>query len=184
MPIYHTIVIGAGLAGLTTAAYLAKAGKKTLLISGGIGSLVLASGCIDVLGYQPTDSKTPLDSPLQGIPAFLQDHPDHPYNLLGVEGVRAGIDAFSGITNYELRTTNPKPETQNPKPETRNWWLPTPAGAVHPTALAPTSLAAGDLRAGGKMLIVGFNELRDFYPALLCDNLNAQIWALQRRRSI
>ncbi len=178
MPTYHTIVIGAGLAGLTSAAYLAQAGRKTLLISGGIGALALASGCIDVLGYQPADSKTPLDSPLQGIPAFLKDHPDHPYHLLGAAGVRAGIDAFLQITNYELRTTsyrlNQKPETQDLKPETRNWFLPTPAGAVHPTALAPASLAAGELRAGGKMLIVGFNELRDFYPALLCDNLNAQ----------
>ena len=59
MPNYHTIIIGAGLAGLTAACHLAQAGKKTLLVSGGVGTLVLASGCIDVLGYQPTDSKTP-----------------------------------------------------------------------------------------------------------------------------
>ena len=175
MPKYHTIVIGAGLAGLTSACYLAQAGKKTLLISGGIGALTLASGCIDVLGYRPADSKTPLEFPLQSLPAFLQDHPRHPYHLLGAEAARAGIEAFLQITNYELQVTNSNPKTQTPKPEEiQNWFLPTPAGAVHPTALAPASLAAGDLRAGGKMLIVGFNELRDFYPALLCDNLNAQ----------
>jgi glycerol-3-phosphate dehydrogenase subunit B len=30
------------------------------------------------------------------------------------------------------------------------------------------------LNKGGKILIAGFKELRDFYPTLICDNLNAQ----------
>ena len=32
-------------------------------------------------------------------------------------------------------------------------------------------MAAGDLRGGGKFLIVGFRNLKDFYPSLLADNL-------------
>jgi glycerol-3-phosphate dehydrogenase subunit B len=32
-------------------------------------------------------------------------------------------------------------------------------------------MAAGDLRSGGQFLIVGFRNLKDFYPALLADNL-------------
>ena len=60
-----------------------------------------------------------------------------------------------------------------------NWLLPGPAGAVHPTCLAPVSLANGELSSGGRMLIVGFHELRDFYPALISQNLNAQKLSVQ-----
>ncbi len=166
MPRYHTIVIGAGLAGLTAACTLAQAKKKTLLVSSGIGALVLSSGCIDVLGYQPTDSKTPLLSPLDGLPAFLADWPEHPYHLLGAASIEAGLETFAGLVNAQGLTYEGSAD--------RNWLLPSAAGAIHPTALAPASLAAGDLAAGGKILIVGFTELRDFYPALISDNLNAQ----------
>ena len=47
-------------------------------------------------------------------------------------------------------------------------------GAVHPTCLAPASMVKGDLSTGESMLIVGFNELRDFFPALIAQNINEQ----------
>ncbi|MFQ5611404.1 MAG: glycerol-3-phosphate dehydrogenase subunit GlpB, partial [Anaerolineae bacterium] len=163
---YNVLVIGAGLAGLTTACLLAQAGKKVLLVAEGAGALLLAPGCIDVLGYQPAGSKTPVERPLDKLPAFLADWPDHPYRLLGAEAIEAGLQAFAELARDSGLDYRGQAE--------RNWLLPGPAGAVHPTCLAPAAMAAGDLRRGGRMLIVGFHELRDFYPALIGDNLNAQ----------
>ncbi|HXV44865.1 MAG TPA: anaerobic glycerol-3-phosphate dehydrogenase subunit GlpB, partial [Anaerolineae bacterium] len=57
---------------------------------------------------------------------------------------------------------------------TRNWLLPSGAGAIRPTCLAPASLAKGELSTGESMLIVGFNQMRDFYPTLISQNLNEQ----------
>lgn len=164
---YDVIVIGAGLAGLTTACQLAENKKKVLLISTGAGSLLLASGCIDVLGFQPAASKEPVTDPMAKLDAFLAEAPDHPYNIVGKDNVQAGVEAF-----WEIVRSNPLLEYWGAT--NKNWLLPSAAGAVHPTCLAPTSLANGELSKGGKMLIVGFRELRDFYPALISQNLNEQ----------
>jgi len=51
-----------------------------------------------------------------------------------------------------------------------NFLLPTAVGAVKPSALVPETMAAGDLRAGGRFVLVGLG-LKDFYPAYLADNL-------------
>lgn len=163
---YNTIVIGAGLAGLTTACQLVQTGRKTLLVATGVGALLLASGGIDVLGFQPADSLELVKNPLAKLSDFLRDHPQHPYHFTGVENIKAGLETFLQLTNYSALNYQGTVE--------RNWLLPTPAGAVHPTCLAPAALAQGDLSQGGKLLIVGFKELRDFYPALISQNLNEQ----------
>ncbi|MCB0169049.1 MAG: glycerol-3-phosphate dehydrogenase subunit GlpB [Anaerolineae bacterium] len=164
---YDVVVVGAGLAGLTIACRLAQAQKKVLLVSTGAGSLLLASGCVDVLGFQPGDSKQPVTNPLDKLDDFLAEAPDHPYKLIGKANVAGGIEAF-----WQLVNNNASLEYWGAAD--RNWLLPTAAGAVHPTCLAPTSLANGDLSKGGSMLLVGFRELRDYYPALISQNLNEQ----------
>jgi glycerol-3-phosphate dehydrogenase subunit B len=167
---YDAIVIGAGLAGLTTAGQLAQADKKVLLVSTGAGALLLASGCIDVLGYHPAGSKEPLKDPLGKLDDFLAERPDHPYQVAGKQTIEAGLNAFLKLTDSGLAYKGSA---------NRNWLLPSTAGAVHPTCLAPTSLANGELSEGGRMLIVGFKELRDFYPGLISDNLNEQKLGVQ-----
>lgn len=163
---YDTVVIGAGLAGLTTACLLARAGQKVLLVAGGAGAVLLASGCIDVLGYQPVGSPEPVQNPLEKLDDFLAQNPDHPYHHTGKDNLQAGLAAFlelAGQSSLDYRGTAAK-----------NWLLPTPIGAVHPTCLAPASLANGDLSRGGRMLVAGFKELRDFYPGLAAENINRQ----------
>ncbi len=162
---YNTIVIGAGLAGLTTAVQLAQAQQNVLLIASGVGALTLTSGCIDVLGYQPAESQIPVKSPAEALPAFTAQHPQHPYSLLGQAAIEAGLESFWSLVDGSLEYWGAI---------NRNWLLPSPAGAVHPTCLAPTSLTNGDLGNRGDMLIVGFWELKDFYPSLISQNLNAQ----------
>lgn len=167
---YDTVVIGAGTAGLVTACRLAQANKKVLLVANGVGALVLASGCIDVLGFHPAGSSQPADNPLEALNDFLADNQEHPYAVVGKENVAAGLEAFRQIVDGTLEYSGAI---------NRNWLLPSAAGAIHPNCLAPKSLTNGDLRKTGNMLVVGFHELRDFYPALISQNLNAQNLGVQ-----
>ena len=163
---YDVVVVGAGLAGLMTACQLARANKKVLLVASGVGALLLASGCVDVLGYTPAAAQTPVQNPQAALPDFIDNQPGHPYHFTGSQNLALGLDMFQQVVNQGDLTYKGTLD--------HNWLLPTPAGAVHPTCLAPTSLANGTLERGGKMLIVGFKELRDFYPTLISQNLNAQ----------
>ena len=42
---------------------------------------------------------------------------------------------------------------------------------ARPTALAPASIAAGDLRAGARFAVVGLRSMKDFFPSLVAGNL-------------
>jgi glycerol-3-phosphate dehydrogenase subunit B len=163
---YDTIIIGAGLAGLATACQLACLGQKVLLIGQGHGSLLLASGCIDVLGFQPVTSKKPVRNPLSQLADFIREHPDHPYHFTGIDTLEAGLKAFQALVNHSKLPYQGIIKN--------NWFLPSPAGVIHPTCLAPLSLANGELSGRGHMLIVGFYQLRDFYPGLISQNLTQQ----------
>jgi glycerol-3-phosphate dehydrogenase subunit B len=55
-----------------------------------------------------------------------------------------------------------------------NLLLPTAVGALKPSAAVPESMASGDLRSGGDVVVVGFRALKDFHPHLLADNLARQ----------
>ncbi|RMF01241.1 MAG: anaerobic glycerol-3-phosphate dehydrogenase subunit B, partial [Chloroflexi bacterium] len=166
MTTYDTAVIGAGTAGLVTACHLAQAGQKVVLVSHGIGALLLASGCVDVLGFHPAESTTPVENPAAALDDFLAAQPEHPYHHIGRENLAAGLEKFLQLVNNAGLDYRGSFE--------RNWRLPSGAGAVHPTCLAPASLIAGDFGTGQSMLIVGFRELRDFYPALISQNINEQ----------
>jgi len=72
--ITDALVIGAGTAGLTAGIRLAEGGLKVLVVATGEGSLPLASGTVDVLGYAPD----PVESPPQALPGFVAAQPDHP----------------------------------------------------------------------------------------------------------
>ncbi|GAB4424395.1 MAG: glycerol-3-phosphate dehydrogenase subunit GlpB [Anaerolineae bacterium] len=163
---YDTVVIGAGTAGLVTACHLARAGQKVVVIAQGMGAMLLASGCVDVLGFHPAEATEPVTDPVGRLDEFMAARPEHPYNVIGKARVEAGINAFLALANdagldYQGSAN-------------RNWLLPSGAGAVHPTCLAPSSLVKGDLSSGKSMLIAGFRELRDFFPSLISQNLNAQ----------
>ncbi len=163
---YDTVIIGAGLAGMSLACQLARANQKVLVVAKGLGALLLSSGAIDVLGFDPPDSLEPVKNPLGQLDAFLAHRPDHPYRFVGRATLEAGLKTFLQLVNNGAAEYQGSPG--------KNWLLPSAAGAVHPTCLAPTSLVNGDLSQGGRMFIVGFKELRDFYPNLISQNLNAQ----------
>lgn len=153
---YETVVVGAGLAGLTVALRLAEEGRRVLVVATGVGSTHLAPATIDVLGF--ADDR--VESPVRALPAFADAHPAHPYARLSQESIAAAVDW--------LKTRVPELGYRGGLDE--NFLLPTAVGAVKPSSVVPETMAGGDLRAGGRFAFVGLG-LKDFYPAYLADNL-------------
>ncbi|WP_420643042.1 glycerol-3-phosphate dehydrogenase subunit GlpB [Candidatus Leptofilum sp.] len=160
------LVVGAGLAGLTAVWQLAAQQKKVRLVSKGWGVTHWHSGCIDVLGYYPVDEPEPVESPGVTLAKLIADQPQHPYALVGVTGVEAALTAFQTLcaeAGYPLHGSLDK-----------NWLLPSAVGTFRPTCLAPETMIAGDLRRDDPMLIVGIQQLVDFYPNIIAENLTKQ----------
>jgi glycerol-3-phosphate dehydrogenase subunit B len=154
---YDVVVIGAGLAGLTAALRLAEQRRKVLVVAKGVGATHLAPAAIDVLGYLDG----PVESPARALPELAARHPEHPYRRLPVELIRSSLEWFRerlGELGYQGGLEE-------------NFLVPTAVGVAKPTALVPETMAAGDLRAGGRFVFVGLRGLKDFYPAYLADNL-------------
>jgi glycerol-3-phosphate dehydrogenase subunit B len=151
------VVIGAGLAGLTAAVRLAEGGLRTTIVAQGVGATHLSPAVVDVLGYAPDL----VESPAKALPGFVVDHPDHPYARIPVETVAASLEWFREHATG-LGYTGSLDE---------NVLLPTAVGVPKPSALVPASMAAGDLRSGGRFVFVGLRAMKDFHPAYLAENL-------------
>ena len=161
---HDTIVIGAGLAGLTAALRLADEGRRVFVIARGVGATHLAPPTIDVLGF--ADER--VESPAQALAELSAAHPEHPYRRLSADVVSASVEWF--------KARLPALGYQGGLEE--NFLLPTAVGAAKPSAVVPETMVGGDLRAGGRFVFVGL-RLKDFYPAYLAENLaqSAQVEA-------
>jgi glycerol-3-phosphate dehydrogenase subunit B len=159
-----TIVIGAGLAGLSAAIRVAQAGRSVTLLTFGLGGLQLGQGTIDVLGYaaggagDPTTAATDqvVERPLDALPGFAAAHPGHPYARLAGD-VPAGVDWLAGLV----------PELLGPG-DGSNRRVPTALGAMRPTYLVQPSMVWPN---PAKVAVVGPRQLKDFYPSLVAANL-------------
>ncbi|QRV02430.1 glycerol-3-phosphate dehydrogenase subunit GlpB [Arcanobacterium phocisimile] len=150
------VVIGAGLAGLSSALMLAEAGHRVEIISKGLGGLLLSTGGIDVYGW--TAEGAPVTKPFEAIGAI--DHPDHPYHKIGAQAVRHAV----GWLGQRL------PFIQLPADEESNSLVPTAVGAVRPMfGLHSTLLPLED---GQKLVVVGIKQFKDFPAQLIADNLS------------
>ena len=146
----EVLVVGGGLAGLTSALAAARAGADVRLLSHKRSTLRNASGLVDVLGYAP-DGEGPLADPFGALP----DLPDrHPYRTVGVDAVREGLALFDdAVPGYRGGHTD------------RNALVPTHGGTVKPTARYPASTEAGLASDARETLLVGFEALTDFDAA-------------------
>jgi len=141
------LVVGGGLAGLTSALAAARAGADVRLVSYKQSTLRHASGLVDVLGYTP-DGDGPLRDPYEAIP----DLPlTHPYRTVGVSTVRDAMSLFDEtVPTYRGDHTD------------LNALVPTHGGTIKPTARYPASAAAGLASDDRDVLLAGFESLVDF----------------------
>ncbi|MFB6110920.1 MAG: glycerol-3-phosphate dehydrogenase subunit GlpB [Halobacteriaceae archaeon] len=148
MPIESDVlVIGGGLAGLTSALSAARSGADVRLVSYKQSTLGSASGLIDLLGYRP-DGTGPIVEPIEAIGALPAGHP---YRTVGRENVQAGMALFDDVaTGYQGSHTD------------ANALLPTHGGTVKPTARYPAATSEGLASDERAMLLVGFESLVDF----------------------
>jgi glycerol-3-phosphate dehydrogenase subunit B len=159
---YDVVVIGAGVAGLTTAVRLAEDGARVCVLAKGVGSTHLAPGTVDVLGYAPER----VEDPAAALPAFVAERSGHPYALVGVEAIAPALEWFRAHID-----SGPQPSYAYAGELARNHLLPTAVGAVRPSALVPETMATGDVCTGTPICVVGLRVLRDFHASLCAANL-------------
>ncbi|MGZ0747404.1 glycerol-3-phosphate dehydrogenase subunit GlpB [Haloparvum sp. AD34] len=152
------LVIGGGLAGLTSALAAARQGADVRLVSYKQSTLRHASGLVDVLGYTP-DGEGPLVDPYDAIPDLPAQHP---YRTVGVDAVREAMALFDdAVPTYRGEHTD------------RNALLPTHGGTVKPTARYPAGAAAGVASDDRDVLLVGLEGMVDFDAAQAAAHLEA-----------
>jgi glycerol-3-phosphate dehydrogenase subunit B len=156
------VVAGGGMSGLAAGVALAEQGAAVLVLAKGAGSLQLAPGTIDLLGY----AGERVTDPLSAIAALAERDPGHPYALVGADGV---ADAARWLSS-RVAEGPLAPYGYVGSPE-QNMLLATAIGVPRPSALVPETMATGDLRQASRIVVVGFRGMKDFYPALIAENL-------------
>ena len=162
---YDVIVVGTGVAGLAAAVRLAEDGARVLVLAKGIGATHLTGATVDVLGYDPERVEAPGDA----LGRLVAAQPGHPYARVGAEAVGEAL----AWLRAQVAASPFAPYAYEGGLE-RNHLLPTAVGAPKPTAMAPRTMLAGDLRAGGAPIcIAGIRRLKDFHPLLCAENIAA-----------
>jgi len=151
------LVIGGGLAGLTSALAAAQADIDVRLVTYKQSTLQQASGLVDVLGYRP-NGDGPISNPFEAIPSLPVEHP---YQTVGVDAVRTALSLFDEVTDYAGSHTD------------ANALIPTHGGTIKPTARYPQSACAGIASDNRPMLLVGFDSITDFDAPLAADHLTS-----------
>ena len=152
------LVIGGGLAGMTSALAAAEQGARVRLLSYKKSTLRNASGLIDLLGYTPNGDL--VSDPFDAIATLPEGHP---YERVGTEAIRAGFDLFDEAVG----------ETYLGHHTDRNALVPTYGGTVKPTARYPVTTAAGLASDPRDTLLIGFEALSAFDAPLVADHLRA-----------
>ncbi len=150
----EVLVVGAGPAGLATAARLAEDGHQVRLLARGNGFTHWGAGAIDVLGRA---GERRVERPLEAIGELPADHP---YRLVGAGALRSGLEWFQRTAAAAgLEHTGELGSNRDQV---------TALGTLRPTCLLPAP-AAGEL--GGHVAVLGFEGFRDFSPALCASGL-------------
>lgn len=144
MKAYDVIIIGGGLAGLMAASVAANRGQKVAVLTYGSGSLPLASGAIDFGSFE-------------NLPAH------HPYKKIGSKNIDSAAKFFCDVAAQADLPYNGRLSAQIP--------IVTAVGTLKYSALVPESMDASRLADKKKIFVVEIKGLKDFYAAMLADNL-------------
>ncbi|MBQ9106162.1 MAG: anaerobic glycerol-3-phosphate dehydrogenase subunit B [Mailhella sp.] len=151
------VVVGSGIAGMSAALAAAQNGKQVTLITHGVGSLAISSGCIDVLGYA---GGTAVTDPFEAISSLPEEHP---YRLVGEDSVRSSLDWFNGLCR--------KGGLSLLKTEEGNRRLVTVMGTFKPSYLVPDSFCSDALDDVHRIAVVTVEDMKDVHPGLIIDQL-------------
>ncbi len=157
---FDLIVIGMGLSGLMAAKTAVDTGKSVLVLGKGLGGLPAFSNTIDLLGIVPPTVKMK-----DGLARWIEDHPEHPYGITGLEKIEEALSSFNAFF--------PPPSSFQSRNEA-NSLIPTGAGTLRPTYLIPSTMMKGASLTGKKALIIGFEGHKDFYARRLADSLKCR----------
>lgn len=159
---FDTVIIGGGLSGLTAGIELARAGRKTAIVSTGQSALHFSSGSMELLGYDAAHN--PVDNPLAaiaGLPA------GHPYSVMGHDRVAAMVREVKPL--FEACGIGVRGS------EERNHWRLTPVGQMKPAWLTIEDYLTLD-DAGRfpwrKVAVVNIDGFLDFFPRFLLTGLD------------
>ncbi|MGQ9721219.1 MAG: FAD-binding protein [Candidatus Jordarchaeum sp.] len=161
------LVIGGGMAGLVAARKTIEANISTMVIATGLGSTVLSSGTIDLLGYF---NNMEVRKPIERLNEFISQHPDHPYAIVGRKRILEALQDFKEKYNSFISYDGDLEKNQT---------LLTPLGLFKPTFLAQSSIIRGTSEnlKDSKVLVIGFRNLLNHTPALIAKSLK-EIWGI------
>lgn len=154
---FDTVIIGGGLSGLTAGIELARAGRKTAIVSAGQSALHFSSGSMELLGYDAQGA--PVEHPLEAVDALPDNHP---YKLLGrerMEQLLARVEPLFSATGVKVSGTHE-----------RNHWRLTPVGEVKPAWLTIEdylTLDTPDALPWKHVAVVNIEGFLDFFPRFL-----------------
>jgi glycerol-3-phosphate dehydrogenase subunit B len=145
---YDVIVIGAGAAGLTAAAWLAEQDLRVALVTAGEPTACLSTGCIDVCSRD--------DDPLTGIAGLPEEHPFH---RVAPETLRQSLDDFR-----QMMADMDMPYEGTLE---KNRRVLSAIGTFKTTCLVPVTMQASPQSDDEKIHLITFTGLKDFYPGYL-----------------
>jgi glycerol-3-phosphate dehydrogenase subunit B len=89
--------------------------------------------------------------------------PEHPYKKIGRPAIEESSRFFKELCEQEgYPYIGNLDEMQ---------WIPTAAGTLKPTCLVPKTMNTAELKKASKVIVLGFESLKDFYPHLISKNL-------------
>lgn len=156
------LIIGDGISGLFAACVAADMGKKVQILSYGAGTLAIAGGIIDVLGYD--DEGKVVKNPVNALSNVSKEHP---YAKVSSELAIKALQKFMEITKaegYEYIGSSDK-----------NMWVPTAIGNFKPTCLVPKTMNSAALLNAKNVLVVGFDAMKDFYSNMVVKNFKQRL---------
>ena len=161
---FDTVIIGAGLAGVTAAIRLAEEGRRVGLVSAGRSSMHFHSGSLGLLdydaGHSPTDD---IEAAINGLPE------PHPYRKIGAEAVvsraseaaailrRSGVKVSGSIRSNHKRIS--------------------PLGVLRPAWLTLENVVTLDaLKSLSRphVAIISLAGFLDFYPRFIASSLGRE----------
>ena len=173
---YDVAVIGAGMAGMAADLFAAQRGLSCILI-GSSGSLLFASGLLDLLAVQPVAERRLWSSPYAALAALAQAQPEHPLARIDPSAIGTAFQTLvSALASAGLDYAPLGEHNSN---------VLTSIGTVKTSFGVPLTMVAGVAALGQRppCLLLDFRGLREFSARQIAATL-ADGWPALRHQRI